>query len=232
MKRTLGVLILGLLVVSIARADVPPPKGSKRVTLDNKITTEKEYPDYIFFTVIGGGGKAGGFKGDGNAAAMAKGVTQVKFDPKTPIVIPGAGRSAGIGRQGHLTAVPKDAEKGYGSKDEFYAAIRAVKVEGQVRAKTNLDAITVVKDTDTRTTVVQEYKVEKVDPKDGIVLKWIKDGDAKDKQEETADETPGEPGVTAYTPRGGLWVAGMIASLGVLLAGLWLVTRCRSHRPG
>ena len=45
MKRTLAVMVLGLLVVSIAHADVPPPKGSKRVTLDNKITTEKEWND-------------------------------------------------------------------------------------------------------------------------------------------------------------------------------------------
>jgi hypothetical protein len=223
MKRTLAVVVLGLLVVSIARADVPPPKGSKRVTLDNKITTEKEYPDYIFFTVIGGGGPGpGGF----GKKKGSDGVTQVKLDPKTPIVIAGAGRSAGIGRQGHLTAVPKDAEKDYGTKDEFLAAIRGGKVEGQVRAKTNLDAITVVKDTDTRTTVVQEYKVEKVDPKEGIVLTRVKDGDPKDKEEETAEE----PGATAYTPRGSLWVAGMIASLGILLAGLWFVMRCRHHR--
>ena len=126
--------------------------------------------------------------------------------------------------------MPKDAEKGYATKDEFYAAIRAVKVEGQVRAKTNLDALTIVKDTDTRTTVVQEYKVEKVDPKDGIVLTRVKETDPKDKQEETADESADETGATAYTPRGGLWVAGMIASLGVLLAGLWLLSLSRSGK--
>jgi len=40
MKRALGVLTLGLMAVALAtpvRADVPPPKGSKRVTLDHKI---------------------------------------------------------------------------------------------------------------------------------------------------------------------------------------------------
>src|SRR5262245_11428010 len=132
MSRTLALLTLGALVAvtaSSARADIAPPKGFKRVTLDHKITTDQEFPDYVFFTVIGGGGRTGGVK---NPLAGAEGVTQVKLDPKTPIVIPGAGRGAGIGRQGHLAAVPKDSEKNYSSEKEFLAAVRAGKVEGLI----------------------------------------------------------------------------------------------------
>ena len=226
MKRTFAVLVLGLLAMSGARADVAPPKGFKRVTLDNKITTDKEYPDYVFFTVIGGGKAAFGGK---NPLGAAEGVTQVKLDPKTPIVIPGAGRGAGIGRQGHLVATPKDAAKAYGSEKEFLAAVRNGKVEGMIRAKPLLDAITTVKDTDTRTTVVQEFKLEKIDEKDGIVLTRVKEGepekpekkDGEKKEEEELDPA------TALAPRGGMWVAGLSASLAVVLAGLWLASRSR-----
>ena len=51
MTRLVGVLALGLLVAGAVRADVPPPKGLKRVVLDNKITTEKDFPDLAFFLV-------------------------------------------------------------------------------------------------------------------------------------------------------------------------------------
>ena len=53
MKRLLGVLVLGLLVAGVAHADIAPPKGQKRVVLDNKITVEKEFSDYAFFLVSG-----------------------------------------------------------------------------------------------------------------------------------------------------------------------------------
>jgi hypothetical protein len=221
MSRTLALLTLGALVAvtaGSARADVAPPKGFKRVTLDHKITTEKEYPDYVFFTVLGGANKF---------AKLPSGITEVKLDPKTPIVIPGADRGAGIGRQGHIVAVPKDAAKNYKTEKEFHEAIRAGKVEGMVRGKTQLDSQTTVKDNDDRKVVVREHKLE-IDAKGGIILTPKKDDGGKNAPEEELDE--GLP--TAYTPRGGLWVAGMIASLGILLAGLWLVTRCRSHRGG
>jgi hypothetical protein len=232
MNRVLGVLVLGLVVAGVAHADVAPPKGMKRVPLDHKITTDKEFPDYRFYTVIGGGGKAGGPKG--NPVASARGVTEVKLDPKTPIEIKAAGRGAGIGRQGLLVAVPKDARKNYASDEEYLAAIRLGKVEGQVRAKTNFDAITTVKDTDTRTTVVYEWKVEKIDPKEGFTLKSPfgdvpkatppKDGKGGDEPEEFDDE---DDAAAAYTPKNAAWVAGLAAMLGLVFAGLWLARRGR-----
>ena len=53
----------------VAVADVIPPEGFKLVNLDYKITTDKEIPDYLFFTII------------------EKNVTPLKFDPKAPIII-------------------------------------------------------------------------------------------------------------------------------------------------
>jgi hypothetical protein len=227
MTRVLGVLALALLVGGAARADVAPPKGQKRVALDHKITTDKEFPDYRFYTVIGGGGRGGGFQGKGDPAASARGVTEVKFDPKTPIEIKAAGRGAGIGRQGSLVAVPKDARKKYASDDEYLAAIRLSKVEGAIRAKTNFDAITVVKDTDTRTTVVMEWKVENITAKDGFVLKSPDRGEPRATPPKDGMDSPEDEEATAYAPKGGAWVAGLAATLGLVFAGLWLSRRNR-----
>src|SRR6476646_7805261 len=100
MRRSLAVVAV-LVVAGFAAADVAPPKGLKRVPLDHKITTDKEYSDYVFYTVIGGGRNVK--------------VAEVKLDPKTPAVVAGAGRN-GISRLGQFVAVPKDAGKKYGSE--------------------------------------------------------------------------------------------------------------------
>ena len=221
MKRAFALLALGFFVATVS-ADVPPPKGSKRVTLDWKITTETEFPDYTFYTAVGGGGKGG---------KAGEGVTMVKLDPKTPVELKGAGRGAGIGRQGSLYAVPKGAEEKFGSEKEFFTALRMGKVEGALRAKVNLDASTVIKDTDPRTTVVWEYKVEKVD-KDGITGKMItedkKDADKKEteKKDPAKKDSPDEEDATvASAPKGGVWIAGLAATLALVFAGVWLAGR-------
>src|SRR5438094_10667396 len=107
MKRLLAALVVGLLTASVLVADVPPPPGFKRVTIDHKITTEKDYADYAFFTVIG-----------------KDKVTAVKLDTKTPVEILAkdrGGRFLGC----TLVAVPKDAAKKYDSEKDFLAAIAA-----------------------------------------------------------------------------------------------------------
>src|SRR4051812_32315304 len=89
MRRVLAVVALGgLLVAGAARADVAPPAGLKRVALDHKIETDKEYPEHTFFTVTG----------------FDK-VEAARLDPKNPLVIAGAGRG-GRYRSCTLVAVP------------------------------------------------------------------------------------------------------------------------------
>lgn len=204
MSRTLAVLVLGALAVSFARADIPPPKGLKRVNLEHKITTDKEFGDYVLYTVSGGDK-----------------VTAMKLDPKTPATITAGG---GRYRTATLVAVPKGADKKYDNEKDFLAAVAKGTVEGMLKAKTTFDAITTVKDTDTRTKIVNEYTLDKIDPKDGIVLTAKKEG--KEGPEEASD---GSDAVVA-SPRGGTWIAGLAASLGLLLAGLWLATRNRMIR--
>lgn len=208
MQRMLAALSIGVLAVGIAQADIGPPKGFKRVTVDYKIVAEKDYPDYQFFTVIGGGGKK---------APKGKGVTAVKLDSKTPVVITGAGRG-GVGRLCTLVAVPKDAAKSFDSEADFLEAVRTNQIEGTIRSKNNFAPFTNVKDSDTRKVIVTEYSLDKIDKKQGIVLVPKK---------ESSEESEEPVGVTAYTPRGGMLIAGLAAALGVMLGGLWLSGRGR-----
>jgi hypothetical protein len=206
MTRVVGVLALGMLVVGTVRADVAPPKGLKRVVLDNKITTEKEYADLAFFLVSGGDK-----------------VEPVKLDPKTPLVIEGAGRG-GRFRFVQVVAVPKDAAKNYDGEKAFHAAIAAGKVAGLVKSKGGFSTLTAIKDTDTRKTVVEEYKLEKIDPKEGLVFTAAKPpapGSAPPKDGGKEEDE------TAYTPKAGLWIAGVAATAALVFAGIWLAGRGR-----
>lgn len=223
MFRAVLALGVGLFATSIAIADIGPPKGVKRVTLDHKITTDVEITDYTFYTVLSAG------KG-------APKVTQVKFGPKSPIVIPGGPRGI-FGFQGWVVAVPKDAAKTYASNKDFLKAIQDGKVEGSAKTL-NLDSFAVVKDTDKRNKIVREHTFDKVDGK--MLLLTTKNDDAipekksgaapekkdggKDSPDEEEDEAP-VPGVTAYTPRGGVWIASAAGALAVMLGGFWLVSR-------
>jgi hypothetical protein len=204
MYRALLALSLSLLVASATQADVRPPNGFKRVVVDHKITTEKEIPDYTFYTVLYGG--KGGPR-----------VTEVKFDPKTPIEIPGA-KLTGIGRQGWVAAVPRDAAKKYDTEKAFIEAMQKSKVDGLVKTR-NLDSADTVK----------EHAFEKMDGS-SIVLVTKKDPGAPEKKDGDKKDSPNEddaPGVTPYTPRGGLVMAGLATALAVMLGGAWLAGRAR-----
>jgi hypothetical protein len=192
--------VTGLVLAGTAAADVAPPKGFKRVVLDNTVTTEKAYPEYAFFLVSGGDK-----------------VEPVKLDPKTPLVVAGEGRG-GRFRLVTLRAVPKDAGKAYPTEKEFHAAVAAGKVEGQVVGKTGFGTLAEVKDADPRKVVTREWKLEKIDAKEGIVLTSVPEA----KKEPSPEEEE-----AALAPRGGAWVAGLAAAAAVALAGVWLAGRRR-----
>jgi hypothetical protein len=200
MNRVLLAAVAGLVLVPAARADIPPPKGQKRVAVDHKIETDKEYPDYAFFTLVG-----------------FKDLKAVKLGPKDPVVIGGAGRFGPAG-QATLIAVPKDAAKAYPTEKEFHEAVRTGKVPGMLQSKASLGSLAVVKDTDKRTVITRTHKLEKLDPKEGVVLTPVRAaGDGGEEEEEAA-----APGAGRY-----VWAAGVAATLAVALTGLWLVRRRR-----
>src|SRR5947209_18012429 len=100
MRHFILAVVVGVLAAGLARADLIPP-GTKNIPVENKVETDREHPDWVFLVARGSGG-----------------VTPVKLDPKTPVVIAG---SAAIGngpvgfkgprpyRSSTLVAVPKDA---------------------------------------------------------------------------------------------------------------------------
>ena len=98
------------------------------------------------------------------------------------------------------------------------------KVEGQIKCKGGFSTLTTIKDTDKRDKVVEEYKLEKIDPKEGLIFTAAKPpapGSAPPKDGGKEEEE------TAYAPKHGVWVAGLAATLGLVLAGLRLARRGR-----
>ena len=215
MKRLLAMAV-ALLGASTVLADVAPMPGFKRVPLEHKITTEKDYPDYVFYTVTGRGDK----------------VVAVKLDAKTPAVITVAG--GGPGSATRLVAVPKDAHKRFEGQKEFLTSIAKGKIEGAISAKTTFWASNDVKESDPRKVIEVEYKIEKIDPKEGIVYTSDKEPKelpklpprpgVKPQSEESDDE---EPAPIVYTPKGSTWVAGLAGACAVVFGGLWVVRRGR-----
>ncbi len=202
MNRLLAIAAL-IALTSAAIADIAPPKGLKRVTQDNKITTAKDYPGYNFYIVSGDKAEA------------------AKLDAKTPLVISGAGRG---GRYGflQLVAVPNGSAARYGSDKEFIEAIVSGKVMGMLKTKAGMSAQTTIKDSDARKTVVQEYTLESIDAKEGVVIKPVK-GDAP----KSAPPKEEEEAATALVPRGGVWVAGLAATASTVMGGFWIARRNR-----
>ncbi|MCE9564698.1 MAG: hypothetical protein K8U57_21910 [Planctomycetes bacterium] len=220
MKRLLT-MVVALLGASVALADIGPPPGFKRVPLEHKVTTEKDYPDYLFYSITGVGTPA----------------VEVKLDSKTPATLTAAG--GGPGRAARLVAVPKEASKKFDNEKEYLAAVGKGKVEGMIRAKTTFWAFNEVKEADAPKVIVKEYKIEKIDPKEGIV--YTSDKDAKDAPKlplppprpgvkpipDGCDESDEEPTPIAYTPKGGTWIAGLAGACAFVFGGLWIVRRGR-----
>ncbi|HEX4608758.1 MAG TPA: hypothetical protein VH092_11195 [Urbifossiella sp.] len=222
MTRSLLALVFGLVPTAAVLADglIPPPPGKKFVAVDYVITTDKTFPDYDFYLVKG------------------RTPTKVEFGPDAPVKI-GAKRARGFAGAVRFVAVEKGAEAKYPDVQGFANAIEAKSVPGLAAANNAFKAQATIDAKDTRTSLVETYAVEKIDAKDGIVLKAAKgaappkDGDKTapelsdgpiDFGDETADDGP-----ALYVPRGGAVVAGLAAALGLAFAGLWLARRSRPH---
>ena len=242
MKRFV-VALAALIVGSAVWADIPPPPpaaGFKRVPIEYKVELAQAFPEFTFFQVDYWGG-----------VTTVKGINLI---PKEPSVVKVAHRGTS------LFAVPKEAVKGYATEKELHDAIIHVKVTGAAWLQIGGDTSPDIKKEDPRTEIVKEYIVEKIDPKEGIILRKAKKdekstGDTPllgavieratrkaNKDEKGAGDAPDDQGTepvpdkgnvafvdvaSGDIPYGGLWVAGVAASLALILAGLWLVRRNR-----
>ena len=206
---------LGLLTVAAARADipVPPPPGKKFVRVDHTITADKAYPDHEFYLLIGGTPK------------------KVDFGPGAPVKIEGNRRNGPFGAA-KLVAVPKGAATKYADEKEFAAALKTGKVEGQAATKHPFPNSVAVNAKDERKLLTEALVIDKIDAKEGIVLKAVpppagSPSPAKSDKNAPADESELTDEATAYTPRGGAAIAGLAGALALAFAGLWLVRRSR-----
>jgi hypothetical protein len=214
MTRLTGAAIVGLLAVTVAWADLIPP-GTRNIPVEHRIDTEKDNPNWAFFTIRGSGE-----------------VKAVKFDAKTPVVIPG---NAAIGngpvpqpgekrtrpyRSTVLVAVPAEAARAYPSEKELLAAVGEGKITGAVESKPLGDHEN-VKTNDPRKKVSNRFLLDKIDAKEGIVLQPVKD-EPKPEEDESVAAGP------AHVTR---WVAmGLAQSAAVGFAGLWFLRR-RNDNP-
>jgi hypothetical protein len=215
MKRLLGVLAFGLILATVARADLIPP-DTKNIAINHQIETEKDYPDWQFFVVAGSGG-----------------IKEVKLDAKNPLTVAG---SNGIGngpapdpaekrkalqlayRSNLLIAIPKETVKKFPTEKELHAVIWDLKVEGLARVKDTFYDHANVKITDPRKSVTRAFRVTKIDAKDGIVLEAGKDIGKPEPEEE-------EGPLAGVFP----WVAGGLAVATLVgFAGLWVSRRSRA----
>jgi len=170
MDRSLLALVVSLVTAGLARAEVLPGIPLPRaILIEHTITTDKEYPEYLFFLIA-----------DGTQPIA------VKFDPETPIEY----RGTLNGPDRVFVAVPTIAKQKYLRDQELEAAIASFQVAGMVRSREPLLARFLVRRSDHRSSIFREHKVEKIDVTDGIVV-VTKDVQSKTpvKPEKNADPT-------------------------------------------
>lgn len=220
MYRALLALGIGLLAALAARADLGPPRPTRVVPLAHKITTDKDYPDHLFFVAAL----------DGPTKTVTQ-VVAVKLNTKAPLEIPGAAKAADANRECVLVAVPKAALKGYATEKAFLQALVKGAVEGQVQSKITF-AATVPTPAGAGARELAEWKLERVD-KDEVVIKVPADprpgrkGGPNGNAPEDGDDPESNSVAPTAAPRGGAWVAGSAAALALTFGGLWAVGRTR-----
>jgi hypothetical protein len=202
MLRTFAVLAGLLVAVHAGRADVAPPKGQVRVPVDYVITTDMDYPDYVFVVVIG---------------ADAEWSKRTELSKDKPLRIEAKGRG-GRARLCWLAAVPADAAKGFKTDKELFQAVIDRKVPGLLTTKdVHFGPFTVRAEKDAPKLIEEKYKLDRLDKEAGIVLSTEKIGRADD---------PDPHGLKVESAV--RWaVAGVAAALAVSGLGLWLIGRRR-----
>lgn len=215
MHRAFLALGLSLLIASAARGDArppPPPKGQKYVNVSSEVVLGKDVSGYVFVTQT--------FTSNGGGRPSSK-FAKLELTADKAVALPTGARTSVT-----LFAVPEDAAKEFKTDAELVEAVRTNKVKGvhNVMCRGTATVSDAVKGNEVKWT----YTVTAVNPKDGIQTKVEGEGYEPPAAKKGGDQHDEDaPGVTAYTPRSGLWVAGVAACAGVKLGGFWLVGRSR-----
>jgi hypothetical protein len=201
MSRASACLAALTLAIGVVRADVAPPPGQQRVPVDHIIESDRTYPEYVFFVVIG---------------AEADWSYRCEVGPGSPVWIGGAKRG-GRAQMCWLAAVPKSATEGFLDEQALLAAIIGGKVPGTVNSKVYFDPFEVVPSLNAPSLIERRHRIEQVSMDDGIVIF-------------TAPESA-RRGTIAERSLIGWVVVGVALAGAVGGLGLWLRARKRGSSP-
>ncbi len=215
MSRILAAVLCPVLVAAaLADGPPPPPKGMKAVPFRVHVATDVESPDYDLFAVT--------TQTHPTKKSTTRTAQPAKLTPKTPLTFRTYSSFTSIA----LVAVPKEAAAKYATEAEFLAAVAEGAVPGQVASKTALPRgdVRLIPEKDPRERLVAEFKLTKIDPKEGVVLTQEEDP-SPGKERKDCDESDAESLREEIAPRRGGLAAGIASSVAVALTGLWLVRR-------
>lgn len=217
MRRVLSVLVLAAFA-SVAVADIPPPpppKGKKYVSVSNEVVLDKDVSGYVFVKQVTS------FPGMPEPSFAKLELTATK-----PTAIPEGGRRTFV----TLFAVPEDVAKAFKTEADLFAALKTGKLKGA--QKIGFSSTATVSDKVKGDSVKWTTTITAIDDK-GIKKKVEGEGfeepkpKPKDGKKDSPDDEDDTPVATAQAPRGGVLVAGIAATLAVMLGGFWLAGRSR-----
>ena len=218
MNRPFAALAVALFASALARADVAPPAGKKRVPVTTVVEVTEAFPDYVFVeagsstyygspppTKDGSPSEPPGWRTDSWA-------NRVHLAPGQP-----ASRTGGFRDGATLYAIPKAAADAEGDANKLTRAVRENAIPGA--AWVSFGSTRELPVADPRNAVTIQYRVARTPA--GITFV---DADAP-----TGDGPNDEPAVeVAGRAVPWRWVAaGGASSLAVVLAGVWVVWRIR-----
>jgi hypothetical protein len=232
MKRV-AALLFALCATSFARADVGPPPGKKVVPVTTVVEVTEDFPDFAFFAVT-----FSSTPGPPPYGGSSSSPTLHFFVPGTTIKWTGGRRSGG-----GLYAIPRaEAEKdlywkGYlkrfeeqnprkhtsiGTSDEVWVARAGAVAKGEIpgAVSTRFGGSEQLPVSDPREAITETFRVVRTPA--GVA--FVKpDAPPQDGRAE------GDPALDPPAAFPWKWVAvGALASVGVILGGVWLIVRNRA----
>jgi hypothetical protein len=205
MNRTGPALVVVLLLANAAAADIPPPpppQGKKYVDVSSEVVLGKGVTGYVFVEHVG--------QGPGRPMFFYH---RVELSEKQSLTLPGGRRSYAT-----LYAVPEAAAKEFKTDKDLFDALDANKVKGTFTIGF-VGSATVSKKVK-GDSVKWTYTITGIDAKDGITTKV--EGDGYDEK----PDRPSEKNPLAMTGPASC-AAGVIAVVGLMFGGMWLVGRAR-----
>lgn len=212
MKKVLALLLL-VLLTETATADIPPPpppKGQKYVSVNNQVVLGKGVTGYVFVE------RVVRFSPGPQPPTFRK----MKLNAEKATAMTAGARRTSVS----LLAVSEDKAKEFKTDADLFAALKTNALKAP---EIGFNSTTIVSDSVKGQSVEWTYTITSIDAK-AIKAKVAGDGaNAPTRRRGPPDVEDAPTDSATAAPRGGVWVAGLAATLGVMLGGLWLAGRSR-----